>query len=134
MSEHESHFEVKIGSEKSFGIVFGLFFLIIGLFPMIKNNNPYYLLLIISLVFFLISFTIPRILKVPNKLWFKFGNLIGYFVSPIIMLLIYITTMIPIGIILKICKKDLLKQSFEPKSTTYWINKNDDSQSMKNQF
>ena len=100
--------KIKMGSNRNFGLVFSVVFIILGFFPLIKDSNPNFWLIVISLLFLFFGIFIPNVLKPLNILWFKFGILLGTFVSPIIMLLIFYLIITPIGIIMKIFGKDLL--------------------------
>ena len=134
MSELKSKIKVKMGSERNFGFVFSIIFLILSLYPLYKGGSIRFIFLIISIMFLFLSIFFPKILKIPNKLWFKFGQLLGYIVSPIVMLLIYIIVFFPIGIFFKLFRKDLLNIKIDIKKSSYWINKEDRSSTMKNQF
>ena len=123
-----------MGSERSFGLVFSIIFLILSLYPLYQEGSIHFIFLIISIVFFFLSIFFPKILKIPNKLWFKFGQLLGYIISPIVMLLIYIIVFFPIGIFFKLFRKDLLNIKIDIKKSSYWINKEESSSTMKNQF
>ena len=125
--------EVKIGSNKSFGIVFFIVFLIIGTYPLLSQNEVRLWSLIISIIFLILGLLNSKLLKPLNKIWFKFGILLGNIVSPLVMGLIFFFVVTPIGILMRILKKDLLNLKFN-KKTTYWIEKNDPKSKMKNQF
>ena len=123
-----------MGSNRNFGLVFSVVFIILGFFPLIKDSNPNFWLIVISLLFLFFGIFIPNVLKPLNILWFKFGILLGTFVSPIIMLLIFYLIITPIGIIMKIFGKDLLNLKYDKKKNTYWIKRESFNKSMKRQF
>jgi hypothetical protein len=126
--------ETKIGSNKSFGIVFGIFFLIIFLWLLVKNGSLNYWFLSISIVFFILGFINSKILSPLNYIWAKFGVLLGKIISPLIMMIIFFGVVTPIGLLIKLLKKDLLSLK-KNNDKTYWINKDDKVQSkMKNQY
>ena len=125
--------EVKIGSNKSFGIVFFIVFLIIGTYPLLSQNEVRLWSLIISIIFLILGLLNSKLLTPLNKIWFKFGILLGKIVSPLVMGLIFFFVVTPIGILMRILNKDLLNLKFN-KKTTYWIEKNDPKSKMKNQF
>ena len=133
MSDIRQNIDIKIGSEKSFGYFFSLIFIIIAFFPLIKDEQLRLWSLLCSLVLLLITFLVPGLLKKPNQVWAKFGILIGQIVSPFVMLIIYILGVLPIGLFLKIAKKDILNTKYNDKAKTYWIKK-ENMESMKNQF
>ena len=125
--------DVKIGSNRSFGIVFFVVFLLIGLYPLINADSIRIWSVIISLIFLILGLMNSKILNPLNKLWFKFGILLGKIVSPLVMGIIFFLVVTPIGILMKILKKDLLNLKFNNKET-YWIEKNEPKSKMKNQF
>tara|TARA_B100000989_G_C19264808_1_gene353678 strand:+ start:203 stop:595 length:393 start_codon:yes stop_codon:yes gene_type:complete len=126
--------KIKIGSNKSFGIVFFVVFLIIGLYPLIYNNNPKIWSLIISAIFLFLGLINSKLLTPLNKAWFIFGIFLGKIVSPFIMGIIFFLVVTPIGFIMKILGKDLLQLKFNKNVQTYWIEKSDQKSKMKNQF
>ena len=125
--------EIKIGSNRSFGIVFFTVFLIIATYPLINNGEIRIWSLILSLVFLILGLLNSKILYPLNKIWFKFGLLLGKLVSPLIMAIIFFLVVTPIGILMRILNKDLLNLKFN-KSKSYWIEKNEQKSKMKNQF
>ena len=125
--------EVKLSSNRSFGVVFFIVFLLIGLYPLLKGNDLRIWSLIISFIFLALGLINSRILTPLNRLWFKFGLLLGKFISPIIMGIIFFIVVTPIGIIMRLFKKDLLNLKFNKKET-YWIDKTGPKSKMKNQF
>ena len=125
---------IKIGSNKNFGIVFFLVFLLISIYPLTNNENVRYWSLIVSLIFLILGLLNSAILSPLNKLWFKFGILLGKIVSPLVMGIIFFLVVTPIGLLMKIFKKDLLNLTFNDKKKTYWIEKTEPKSKMKNQF
>ena len=125
--------EIKISSNRSFGLVFFIFFLIIAIYPVINNENLRVWSLIISFVFLILGLINSKILTPLNRIWFKFGLLLGRIISPVIMSIIFFLVVTPIGLIMRIIGKDLLNLKFN-KVKTYWIEKNGPKSSMKNQF
>ena len=125
--------DLKIGSNKSFGIVFFLVFLIIAFYPLINNENIRIWSLIISIVFLVLGILDSKLLNPLNKIWFKFGILLGKTISPLIMGLIFFFVVTPIGLIMKLFGKDLINLKFHNRDT-YWIDKNGPKSKMKNQF
>ena len=125
--------EIKISSNRSFGIVFFIVFLLIALYPLLKGNDLSIWSLIISLIFLVLGLINSKILTPLNRLWFKFGLLLGKFISPLIMGIIFFIVVTPIGIIMRLLKKDLLNLKYNKKET-YWIDKSGPKSKMKNQF
>ena len=134
MSEMSSNIAIEQGSEKSFGVIFSIVFLIVSLYPLINSEGLRIWALVVSTIFFLIAFVAPKVLVLPNKLWFKFGLLLGSIVAPIVMALVYFVTVVPTGLIMRLLGKDLLKQKLDKNAKSYWIERKEPMGSMKNQF
>ena len=125
--------DVKIGSNKSFGIVFFIVFLLISLYPLINQENIRIWALIISLIFLILGLLNSKILNPFNKLWFKFGIILGRIISPLVMGIIFFFVVTPIALLMKLLNKDILNLKFNKKDT-YWIEKSGPKSKMKNQF
>ena len=125
--------KIKIGSNKSFGIVFFTVFLIIAIWPLLNGYEIRYWSLIISIVFLLLGILNSKILTPLNKIWFKIGILLGNVISPIIMSIIFFLVVTPTSFIMKILGKDLLNLKKNTKNS-YWIEKQNQNSKMKNQF
>tara|TARA_B100001063_G_scaffold205730_1_gene200775 strand:+ start:219 stop:602 length:384 start_codon:yes stop_codon:yes gene_type:complete len=120
-------------SNRNFGIVFFLVFLIIAVYPLTYSGEIIIWSLIVSLVFFILGLINSKILNPLNKIWFKFGIILGKLISPIIMGVIFFFVVTPTGLIMRLFGKDLLNlKSSSIKS--YWIEKNGPKSKMKNQF
>jgi len=122
-----------ISSNKSFGIVFFVVFLIIALYPLLENENVRVWSIIASVIFLILGLLNSTILSPLNKVWFKFGIALGNFVSPIVMGLVFFIVVTPISIIMRVLKKDLLNLKKDNKKT-YWIERSRIESKMKNQF
>jgi hypothetical protein len=133
-SDSRNHFEVKSGSEKSFGIVFAAVFLLIGLYPLMEDESVRLWALGMALVFFALAYLTPKTLALPNKLWFKLGLFLGAVVAPVVMTLVFFTTIVPIGLIMRLIGKDLLRLKLYKNAESYWIERNQPVGSMKDQF
>ena len=125
--------DIKISSNRSFGLVFFVVFLIITTYPLLNDQNIRIWSLIVSLIFLILGLINSNLLLPLNKIWFKFGILLGKIVSPIVMGIIFFFVVTPIALLMKIFKKDILNLKFN-KNKSYWIKKNELSSSMKNQF
>ena len=125
--------EIKISSNKSFGIVFSIFFLLISVYLLLNNDPIYYWSLFVSFIFLVLGLMNSKILSPLNLLWFKFGILIGKIVSPVVMSIIFFLVVTPISILLKIFGKDVLNLKFN-NNKSYWIEKNGPKSNMKKQF
>ena len=124
---------IQIGSNKSFGIVFFLVFLLISLYPLTYDGEIKIWSLIISFIFLILGLLNSKFLTPLNKIWFKFGILLGKIVSPLIMGAIFFLVVTPIGIILRLMGKDVLNLKYN-KNKSYWIENSSPKSKMKNQF
>ena len=124
---------MKKSSSKSFGYLFFGIFLALAVWVYIKNQNLNYWLIGTSAVFFVLTVIKSKLLDVLNDLWIKFGELLGKIVAPIVMSIVFFLIVTPIGLVLKIVKKDLLNMRFND-SKTYWANKVKKIDSMDKQF
>ena len=125
--------DVKISSNRSFGIVFFVVFLIIALYPLINDGNIRLWSLFVSLAFLVLGLLNSKFLSPLNKIWFKFGLFLGKIISPIVMGLIFFLVVTPIGILMRILKKDLLNLKMN-NNKSYWIEKSGPKSKMRNQF
>ena len=125
--------DIKIGSNRSFGIVFFIVFLTISIYPLLNSEGIRVWSLIISLTFLVLGLLNSKLLNPLNKIWFKFGLLLGKIISPIIMGVIFFFVVTPIALLMKLLQKDLLNLKFN-KNKTYWIEKSGPKSNMKNQF
>ncbi|GAB6052540.1 hypothetical protein JCM17960_13600 [Magnetospira thiophila] len=114
---------VQGSSDRSFGLVFAVFFAVIGLFPLIGYGQPRLWALGIGAGFLIAALTIPRILAPLNRIWFKFGQLLHGIVNPIIMGLVFFTTLTPIGLLMRLFGKDPLHRRPDPGLSSYWIHR-----------
>ena len=124
---------IKISSNRSFGIVFFVVFLLIAIYPMINQDEPKLWSLLISFIFLALGIINSKLLTPLNRLWFKFGLFLGKIVSPIVMGFIFFLVVTPTGIIMRLLGKDLLNIK-KSNQKTYWIHKNNKNNNMKNQF
>tara|TARA_B100000965_G_C19452854_1_gene696057 strand:- start:154 stop:534 length:381 start_codon:yes stop_codon:yes gene_type:complete len=125
--------KIQIGSNRSFGIVFFIVFLLVALWPILKNGDIRIWSLIISIIFLILGILNSKILNPLNILWFKFGILLGKIISPIVMGLIFFIVVTPTSLFLKLFNKDTLSLK-KNNTNTYWKKKSEYDSSMKNQF
>ena len=125
--------DIKIGSNRSFGIVFFVVFLLISTYPLINGDELRLWSLIISIVFLFLGLLNSKILNPLNKLWFKFGIFLGKIISPLVMGIIFFLVVTPIGLLMRLLNKDLLNLRFN-NNGSYWIEKTEPKSKMKNQF
>ena len=133
MNKDNKNYNLKIASNRNFGIVFFLFFLIITLYPLLKGESIVILTLFISIIFLILGLLNSSILTPLNEIWFKFGTFMGNIISPLVMALLFYFVITPTSLLLKIFRKDILLLKKNNKKT-YWIKKSKIRSKMKNQF
>ena len=121
-------------SVKSFGILFFIVFLLIGVWPLLNDNNLRIWSLVLSAIFLILGLIESKILIPLNKYWVKFGQLLGKIIAPIVMAVIFFLVLTPISLMLKIFKKDVLRLALSKKKESYWILREKDLGSMDRQF
>ena len=125
--------DLKISSNRSFGIVFFIVFILIAFYPLINQEEIRIWSVLISLLFLILGIINSKILTPLNKIWFKFGIFLGKIISPVVMGIIFFLVVTPIGLIMRLFGKDVLNLKYN-KSQSYWIEKNSPKSKMKNQF
>lgn len=139
MSSHEivRNDPIEPGSDRSFGLVVGSILSAIGLFQLIKGSHHYLGFLSPGILLIVFGLFLPRVLRPLNIGWTKLGLLFGRIVTPIVMALIYVISIVPIGIILQISGKDLLSLKPKINKQSYWIERSPPGptpESLKDQF
>tara|TARA_Y100000590_G_scaffold453325_1_gene598171 strand:- start:14507 stop:14902 length:396 start_codon:yes stop_codon:yes gene_type:complete len=126
--------KTEMGTNRSFGLVFFVFFLILSLLPVINGGSLNIWLFFTSLFFLILGVVNSKILTPFNKVWIKLGVYLGNIISPIIMGVIFFFVLTPIGLLLKVFGKDLLRTKYNDKKETYWIKREKTNNTMKRQF
>jgi len=124
---------MKQSSEKNFGALFFIVFILIALWPLLSGETIKVWALVLSIIFLAITFLKPDLLKPLNKIWIKFGELLGKIIAPIVMALIFFFVLTPISIVVRLFGKDLLKLKIS-KENSYWIKREKNINSMDKQF
>ena len=122
-----------ISSNKSFGIVFFVVFLIVALYPLLENESVRLWSIILSAIFLILGMLDSKFRTPLNKIWFKFGILLGSIVSPIVMGVVFFAIVTPTSVIMMVLGKNLLNLKKDNKNT-YWIARSKIKSKMKNQF
>ena len=125
--------DIKRSSNRGFGIVFFAVFFLVAFYPLANSGEIRIWSLTISVIFLILGLFDSKILTPLNNLWFKFGIFLGKIISPLIMGIIFFFVVTPIGLIMRLLRKDLLNLKYN-KSKSYWIKKNGPKSKMKNQF
>ncbi len=123
----------KVNSNRGFGIVFFVLFLLISFWPLIDGQSLRIWSLALSLVFLLLGLLNSRLLTPLNLIWVKFGEVLGRVIAPIVMAVVYFIVITPIGLFMRLIGKDLLNTKYS-KNSSYWIKREKNIGSMKRQF
>jgi len=129
-----SNIDVKMGSERGFSYVFAAVFAIIALFPLWHGNDIRLWALAVAAVILAIGLIRPQWLAVPNKIWFKFGMLLGAIVAPIVMALVFVVVITPFGLVRQRLGRNPLSPTPDPAAKSYWIPRETPLQSFNRQF
>ena len=134
--ETQTHSNIDVGSDRGFGFVFAAVFAVISLWPLTGGGGVRIWAIAIAALFVATALVRPEILRPLNRLWFRFGLLLGHIVSPIVMAVIFFVAVTPTALIMRAFGKDLLRLKFDPDAESYWIRRADDEPmgSMKDQF
>ena len=125
--------KIKLPSNRNFGIVFSIVFLIIAIWPILNQNEIRIWSIIISLIFLILGLINSKFLSPLNKAWFKFGLILGSVIAPIVMGIVFFFVVTPTGLIMKVLGKDILGLK-RNKNNTYWLEKDNSNNNLKNQF
>ena len=121
-------------SNRSFGILFFVVFLILSLWPLQSGNNLNFYFLVVSFIFLILGALNSKLLSPLNKAWIKFGEILGLIIAPIVMSLVYFVILTPVSLIARLFGKDLLGLKFIKENETYWIKRKKNLTSMDKQF
>ena len=121
-------------SNKSFGLLFFVVFLILGLWPLKNGESLNFYFIIASVVFLILGLLNSKLLSPLNKSWIKLGEILGTIIAPIVMVLVYFVILTPVSLIVRIFGKDLLGLKILKEKETYWIKRKKNLGSMKKQF
>lgn len=135
---HSSKDEIKMGSDRAFGFVFASVFALLGSWELYGVSSGWgWGALTIASVFVLLAFLAPGALKLPNRLWFRFGLLLHKIISPLVLGLLFFLTVTPTALIMRLLGKDPLSLRLKPETKSYWIHRDPpgpEPKSMKKQF
>ena len=126
--------KIKMSSNRSFGLVFFFVFVLIGLWPLKSGGDLSIYFIFLSVFFLILGLVNSKLLTPLNKLWFKFGILIGSIMAPIVMGTVFFLVVTPTGLMMKLLGKKMLDSKFDKNKKSYWIDRNKQVSSMKKQF
>ena len=121
-------------SNRSFGLVFFIVFLVIAFWSFRGEYHQIKLLpFSLSIVFLILGLLNSKVLTPFNKIWIKFGELLGRIIAPLVMMFIFFIIITPLSLFIKLIGKDLINIKYT-NAKTYWIKRSKDLGSMKKQF
>lgn len=123
MIENEEYSKIEAGSNRSFGIVFAVIFSLIAAYPLLYDESIYIWAAALAAVFLVVALLVPKLLTPLNRLWFKFSLLLAMIINPLVMFVIFVVTVVPIGILLKLFGKDVLSLKLDDNAKSYWIDR-----------
>ncbi len=134
MSEHISKTDVTMGSDRSFGLVFGSVAALITLYLLIRGGAYWSITAALAAGFYVLALVRPGFLNPLNKLWFKFGLLLHGVISPVVMFLVFVIAFVPIALIFRVKGNDPLDRKLDPDAQSYWRPREVKPESMSRQF
>ena len=124
----------KRSSNRSFGVLFFVVFLVVGFWPMLNNETPNYYLILFSLIFLILGLVNSKILSPLNLGWIKLGEILGKIIAPIVMAIVYFLILTPISLLVRLFGKDLIGMKFSNNIKSYWIKRKKHLGTMDKQF
>ena len=119
---------------KNFGYTFSIIFFLLGIYNFFKINNYFVLYFVIFLILTIVTLKFYYLLKYPSILWEKFGIFLGLIFSPIILLFVYLITIMPINLVIRFLRIDIINKRKSDKLKTYWIKPEKKKINFSNQF
>lgn len=115
------HKKTVMGSNRSFGLIFAVFFCLVALLPAVHGAPVRWWALGVAILFTAVAFLAPRALSPLNWVWFKLGLLLHHVVNPVIMAVMFYGAILPMALLLRALGKDVLRLKRAPESASYWI-------------
>ena len=115
--------EIKISSDRSFGIVFTLVFLAAGIWMVLGGHSEGRFFLAGAALFFVVASARPSILGPLNRAWMRFGFLLSRVVNPLILAIVFFLVITPIAVVRRLLGKDSLHLKSKPGLESYWIDR-----------
>ena len=106
---------------KNFGFLLSAILFAISIYPLINDKNVNIVVLIFAIIALIITIFFHSLMQKPAQLWFLLGKLLHKIISPIIMLIVYITSIVFVALLMKIFRRDALEKKLDPKIKSYWV-------------
>jgi hypothetical protein len=111
---------IKMGSDRSFGLVFAGVFALVALWPLLDGREVGWWGLVVAAAGVLVALIRPALLAPFNRLWFRFGLALGKVMTPVAMFVLFALAVIPTALLLRLFGKDPLQRRLSPDATSYW--------------
>ena len=119
--------EIKSGRKElhEFGLTIGAILVILGGVAVWRGKGVYPYFLGCGLVLIIAGIALPQILKWPQKIWMGFAVILGFFMSRLVLSILFYAVITPIGMIMRLFGKDILDQRIDKTATSYWKARDD---------
>ena len=124
----------QMGSPRGLGLLFAFVFALVGVWPMLFGGEPRLWSLGVAAAFLAVALIAPMVLQPFNRLWHRFGLLLAWIMTPVIMTVVYLIAVVPTGLLLRLFGRDAMRRRREPKAKSYWIERKHPIGSMRDQF
>ena len=121
---HESYIReetVERPPDRQFGVVFAIVFGLIGVLPLLSGRPVRWWSVVVAVGFLGCAVTAPGVLAPLNRVWLLVGLFLHRVMTPLVLGLVFFSTVLPIGLVFRALGKDPLRLKFDPDATTYWI-------------
>lgn len=125
---------VKMGSERSFGLVFAGVFGVVAVLPLMHGYPVRLWALPVAALFLAVALIRPALLAPLNRLWFRFGLALGRVMTPVMMGVLFVVAVIPTALLMKLLRKDPMQRRLLPEAATYWERREQQPGPMREQF
>ena len=137
--------DMPVGSERGFGVVFTIVFLIIGAWPLLSGPEDGQSItwrdangwaVVLAALLLIVTIVRPSLLAGAKRVWMKFAALLQKIVNPLVMAILFFGIVTPFGLVMRLLGKDPMQRQLEPEAATYWSDRTGEAAktSMKNQF
>jgi hypothetical protein len=137
MSDVHSHSEVKIGSDRTFGLLLAVVFAVFALLPLLRDGGVRLIPAVVAVALAGVALGAPWLLSPLNRLWFRLGMLMGAVVTPVVMTVVFVVAVVPTALVRRLAGHDDLRLAGDPSASTYWVTRDDDGdprQTMSRQY
>jgi hypothetical protein len=128
---------IRPASDRAFGLTFGAAFLVIASWPLIRGEPPRWWGGLLAMLFVSLALLRPSVLAPLSRLWMRLGRLLSHVTTPVVSAFLFYSTIAPMGLFLRLTRRDVLRLRREPTAASYWIERHPPGprpDTMRNQF